>query len=170
MRFPSVYLSLLCGLAASHVVLAQGNLAEEIKGTWYFHQYYFDSTLFADADVPLPIPWDAYAAMKQAAASQGVPVPDSVAFAEQIRHINESYRQYHLIVAPDGSYTTFLAAGMTKWLPTTGQLVVNDAGDVQFFDVNGNLITKQVLASNDRLLLELNGPAPCALHFRRAKP
>lgn len=163
-------LSALCSITST---TANGQTAAlpDLLGTWYFHQHYLDSTLIADADVPLPFPRRDFDMMTQAAAKQGMQAPDSATFAQQIFLINESYRQYRIVFDADSTYVTVLPERMVNWLPKNGRVGTADSSkDLQLLGGAGSLITSSVHIKNGEVVFIMNGLLASELSFRRSKP
>jgi hypothetical protein len=150
-----ILLSLVGSLSGS----AQTLSLAEVRGSWYFHQYFVDSALFADADKPTPFPKRDYDMLKQQAAWTRFPSPDSAAFAQQLRQNDENYRRYRLEFKEDSTYATELASGMSKWLPENGRLRYADTdGLLQMLDSFGTAVTSAIAITSGELHLSLADP------------
>ena len=169
LRFILLFLSVFLGLLSAS---SQPLSMTDLRGAWYFHQYFVDSSLFADADITPPFPTDEYKMMKQAvAAIPNAQVPDSASFASTLKQVHENYRRYRIDFKEDSTYVTELSAGMSKWVPEKGQLRRTHLGDgLQMLDASGTSITTAIEMKDGELYLSMNGLMSSLLVFRREQP
>jgi hypothetical protein len=152
-------LLLLLFFAVSFGTTAQKVSLADLQGSWYFHTYFVDSVLFADAERATPFPMREYEGMKEQARLMGVQLPDSAKYAEIIRQNDENYRHYRLVFNSDSTYSTELAAGMSKWLPVNGRLKYSNIdGRLHMVDAFNSPTTTAIEIRADELHLSLASP------------
>jgi len=143
----------------------------DLHGSWYFHQHYVDSALFADADKPTPFPKRDHDRMEQTPTTSGMQLPDRSILAAMLKQNDENYRRYRIEFKEDSTYLTELAAGMTKWLPVNGRVMRTDGqGQLQLVDAFGTVTTTAMEIKDGELHLDLAGPLNTVLLFRRKEP